>query len=36
MEIDYAKIRREEKLDGIRVLQTNRSAPAARIAWRYN
>ena len=35
MEVDYAKIEREEKLDGIWVLQTNSSAPAARIAWQY-
>ena len=35
METDYAKIEREEKLDGIWVLQTNSSAPSARVAWQY-
>ena len=35
MEVDYARIEREEKLDGIWVLQTNSSASAARIAWQY-
>lgn len=32
MEVGYAKIEREVKLDGIWVLQINRCAPAARIA----